>query len=63
MGGPGICGGAYCHRGGGEFVGQVGGKTMPTLNGIQIGQDAIALAHNDMLNLAGDEMEFLLKER
>ena len=60
---PGISVVAISHRREGYFVAHMGGKTMPTLNGIQIGQDAIALAHNDMLNLAGDEMEFLLKER
>ena len=63
FGQPGISVVAISHRREGYFVAHMGGKTVPTLNGIKIGQDAIALAHNDMLNLAGDEMEFLLKER
>ena len=54
---------AISHRRDGYYVAHMGGRTLPTLNGKPIGQDAIALAHNDMLNLAGDEMEFLLKER
>ena len=62
FGRPGVSVVAVSHRREGYFVAHMGGKTLPTLNGIKIGQDAIALAHHDMLNLAGDEMEFLLQE-
>ncbi len=62
FGQPGISVVAISHRREGYFVAHMGGKTWPTLNGIKIGQDAIALAHHDIVNLAGDEMEFLLKE-
>lgn len=62
FGQPGISVVAVSHRREGYFVAHMGGKVLPTLNGIKIGQDAIALAHHDMLNLAGDELEFLLKE-
>ena len=63
FGQPGVSVVAISHRREGYFVAHMGGRTAPMLNGINIGQDAIALAHHDMLNLAGDEMEFLLKER
>jgi len=39
------------------------GNTTPTLNGKPIGTQAVLLAHNDVLNLAGTEMEFLLRDR
>ena len=63
FGQPGISVVAISHRRDGYYVARMGGKTLPTLNGKPIGQDAIALAHNDMLNMAGNEMEFLLKGR
>lgn len=63
FGQPGISVVAISHRRDGYYVAHMGGKTLPTLNGKPIGQDAIALAHNDMLNMAGNEMEFLLKGR
>lgn len=63
FGQPGVSVVAISHRREGYFVAHMGGRTPPTLNGTRIGHDAIALAHHDMLNLAGDEMEFLLRER
>lgn len=62
FGRPGVSVVAVSHRREGYFVAHMGGKTLPTLNGTKIGQDAVALAHNDILNLAGDELEFLLQE-
>lgn len=49
------------HRRDGYYVARMRGKTPPTLNGQPIGPDAIPLTHHDVLNLAGTEMEFLLK--
>lgn len=49
------------HRRDGYYVAHVDGETRPTLNGKSMGPEAIPLAHNDVLNLAGTEMEFLLK--
>jgi hypothetical protein len=34
----------------------------PTLNGLSIGAEAVPLAHNDVLELAGTSMQFLLKD-
>ncbi|MFZ2296063.1 MAG: FHA domain-containing protein [Polaromonas sp.] len=52
---------AVSHRRDGYYVAHMGGKTTPTLNGKPVGAEALVLAHNDVLNLAGNEMEFLLK--
>lgn len=62
FGRPGVSVVAVSHRREGYFVAHMGGKTVPLLNGTKIGQDVVALAHHDVLNLAGDEMEFLLQE-
>ena len=61
FGQPGVAVVAISHRRDGYYVAHMGGKTPPTLNGQPIGLEAIALAHHDVLNLAGTEMEFLLK--
>jgi hypothetical protein len=62
FGQPGVAVVAISHRRDGCFVACMGGETPPTLNGQAIGPEAIALAHHDVLNLAGTEMEFLLKD-
>jgi len=61
FGRPGVAIVAISHRRDGYYVAHMSGKTTPTLNGKPIGEQAIALTHNDVLNLAGTEMEFLLK--
>jgi len=58
---PGVAVVAISHRRDGYYVAGMRGKTPPTLNGQVIGLEAIPLAHRDVLNLAGTEMEFLLK--
>lgn len=54
---------AISHRRDGYYVAHMSGNTTPTLNGKPITAQAIALAHNDVLNLAGTEMEFCLRAR
>ena len=61
FGQPGVAVVAISHRRDGYYVAGMRGKTPPTLNGQAIGLEAIPLAHHDVLNLAGTEMEFLLK--
>lgn len=61
FGQPGVAVVAISHRRDGYYVAHMSGTTMPTVNGKPIGAQAIALAHHDVLNLAGTEMEFLLK--
>ncbi|MHB1248566.1 MAG: FHA domain-containing protein [Polaromonas sp.] len=63
FGQPGVAVVAISHRRDGYYVAHMSGKTTPTLNGKPIGEQAIALTHNDVLNLAGTEMEFLLKHK
>ncbi|UUZ63228.1 FHA domain-containing protein [Polaromonas sp. P1-6] len=61
FGQPGVAVVSISHRRDGYYVARMRGKTPPTLNGQPIGPEAIPLAHRDVLNLAGTEMEFLLK--
>lgn len=49
------------HRRNGYFVALMGGRSTPALNGQPLSAEAVALAHGDVLNLAGTEMEFLLQ--
>jgi hypothetical protein len=49
------------HRRDGYYLSYVAGQTPPTLNGRRLGDNAIALAHEDVLSLAGTEMAFLLR--
>lgn len=53
---------AVSHRRYGYYVTHMAGDVRPTLNGLSIGTDAVPLAHNDVLELAGTSMQFLLKE-
>jgi hypothetical protein len=61
FGQPGVAVVSISHRRDGYYVAHMDGQTPSTCNGKPIGAKAIALAHRDVLNLAGTEMEFLLK--
>ncbi len=61
LGRPGVALVSLSHRRDGYYVALMDGDTPPTLNGQPIGAQATLLAHHDILNLAGTEMEFLLK--
>ena len=63
FGQPGVAVVSVSHRRDGYYVAHMDGKTRPTLNGKPMGPEAIPLAHNDVLNLAGTEMAFLLRGR
>lgn len=54
---------AISHRRNGYYVAHMTGQTLPLLNGKPLASEATALAHGDVLNLAGDEMKFVLKSR
>jgi hypothetical protein len=60
FGQPGVARVSVSHRRDGYYVARIDGETAPTLNGKAIGLDAVALAHNDVLELAGVAMAFLL---
>ncbi len=53
---------AVSHRRYGYHVAPLAGDVQPTLNGKAIGADGMPLAHNDVLELAGTSMRFLLKD-
>lgn len=61
FGQPGVARVSVSHRRDGYYVARMDGETVPTLNGKAIGPEALALAHNDVLELAGTAMAFLLK--
>lgn len=61
FGQPGVAVVSISHRRDGYYVAHMDGEKPPTCNGKPIGMKAIPLAHHDILNLAGTEMEFLLK--
>ena len=61
FGQPGVARVSVSHRRDGYYVARMDGETVPTLNGKAIGPEALALAHNDVLELAGTSMAFLLK--
>ncbi len=52
---------AVSHRRYGYYVAHMAGDIQPTLNGDPVGADGVPLVHNDVLELAGTRMQFLLK--
>ncbi len=59
FGQPGVSVVSISHRRDGYYVTSMEGKTAASLNGRTLGKDAHMLAHNDVLNLAGTEMQFM----
>jgi len=57
---PGVAVVAVSHRRNGYYVAYVEGDSQPTLNGGPLGVDAVQLANNDVLELAGTRMLFRL---
>lgn len=57
---PGVAVVAVSHRRDGYYVAYLEGSSPPTLNGGPIGVDAVQLADNDVLELAGTRMLFRL---
>lgn len=53
---------AVSHRRHGYFVAHMAGSTVPTLNGKPVSADGIPLEHNDVLELGGTALQFLLKD-
>ena len=61
FGTPGVAVVSVSHRRDGYYVAHVDGDQRPTLNGKQLGADAVLLADHDVLELADMAMEFLLQ--
>ena len=59
LGKPGIAVAAINHRSDGYTISLVDGDTAPLVNGQPIGQAPVPLRSNDVLTLAGTEMQFL----
>lgn len=62
FGKPGISVVSVAHRRGGFFVTHLGGPTPPRINGAPLGDDAVMLSDQDVLDLAGTQMRFQLRE-
>ena len=61
FGKPGTAVIAVSHRRTGYFVAHLDGPLKPTLNGKPLGPDALPLANDDVLELAGTKMVFVLE--
>jgi hypothetical protein len=62
FGKPGVSVVSVAHRRGGFFVTHLGGATLPTINGRAMGDDAVLLSDRDVLEIAGTQMRFQLRE-
>jgi len=59
IGKPGVAVAAITRRHGGFFVHHVEGAGNPSLNGVSIGAEPVALQNGDLVELAGTQMQFV----
>lgn len=62
FGNPAVSVVAVSHRRYGYYVAHLTGPVQPTLNGVAVSGEAVPLVHNDVLELAGTSMQFLLRD-
>ena len=62
FGRPGVAVVSVAHRRNGFFVTHLAGDSTPTLNGKAMGTDPVMLSDQDVLDLAGTQMRFQLRE-
>ena len=62
FGKPGVTVVSVSHRRTGYFVAHLAGSNVPTLNGRPMGDEPMQLADRDVLDLAGTQMRFQLRE-
>jgi hypothetical protein len=62
FGRPGVAVVSVAHRRNGFFVTHLAGNSVPLLNGRPLGDDAVLLSDQDVLDLAGTQMRFQLRE-
>jgi pSer/pThr/pTyr-binding forkhead associated (FHA) protein len=62
FGKPGVSVVSVAHRRGGFFVTHLGGATAPRVNGRPVGAEPVLLSDQDVLDLAGTQMRFQLRE-
>lgn len=60
FGQPGVAVIAVSHRRTGYYAAHLDGQQVPQLNGKPLGHDPVLLAHEDVLDLAGTKMQFVL---
>jgi len=60
FGKPGVAVIAVAHRRTGYYAAHLDGEQVPQLNGRPLGPDPVLLAHHDVLDLAGTQMQFVL---
>jgi FHA domain len=59
VGKPGVQVASITKRPGGYVFAHVEGARRPTVNGVALAADSVALAHGDVIELAGTEMQFI----
>jgi hypothetical protein len=62
FGKPGVSVVSVAHRRGGFYVTHLGGHSLPLLNGTPMDSEPVMLSDQDILELAGTRMRFLLRE-
>lgn len=62
FGNPAVSVVAVSHRRYGYYLAHLTGPVQPTLNGLAVSGEAVPLVHNDVLELAGTSMQFLLRD-
>jgi hypothetical protein len=62
FGNPAISVVAVSHRRYGYYLAHLTGPIQPTLNGLAVSDEAVPLVHQDVLELAGTSMQFLLRD-
>jgi hypothetical protein len=62
FGRPGVAVVSVAHRRNGFFVTHLAGNSVPLLNGQPLGEDAVLLSDQDVLDLAGTQMRFQLRD-
>ncbi|HEX7889791.1 MAG TPA: FHA domain-containing protein [Ramlibacter sp.] len=62
FGKPGVSVVSVAHRRNGFFVTHLGGATAPLVNGTPLGSDPVMLSDRDVLDIAGTQMRFQLRE-
>jgi hypothetical protein len=59
VGKPGVQVASVTKRPGGYVLSHVEGSRRPSVNGQPVGEEAIALKHGDIIDLAGTQMQFV----
>ncbi|MEY2685507.1 MAG: hypothetical protein RJA09_2652 [Pseudomonadota bacterium] len=61
LGKPGVTVAAVTQRGPGHVLSMVEGALPPAINGMEVGADPVLLRHDDVIELAGTQMRYLVR--